>query len=83
MRPQRSAIQPPMGLKAMDTQEASDVIQATSAGVSCWSRVMGPRPTLSAELEKASRKRPPSASHQMVPARPEMPWRASMYEMTS
>src|SRR2546427_545505 len=38
---------------------------------------------LSVELEKASRKRPPSASHQMVPARPEMPWRASMYEMTS
>ncbi|MCY1543862.1 hypothetical protein D3C87_1501940 [compost metagenome] len=77
MRPQRSAIQPPIGLNAMATHEAIEVISATWPAVRDRLRVMGPRPALSAELEKASRNNPPSASHQMTAARPTMPWRES------
>nr|WP_231168536.1 hypothetical protein [Bradyrhizobium sp. 41S5] len=82
-RPQRSAIQPPIGLNAMATQDAKDVSNATCAAVSWRLRVIGPRPALNAELAKASRKRPPRASHQMTPARPLIPVRESTNDRMS
>ncbi|MNV36725.1 hypothetical protein D3C71_1282140 [compost metagenome] len=78
MRPQRSAIHPPMGLKAMATHAANDVISATCPAVKPRSRVMGPNAALKAELAKASRNSPPSASHQIRPARPVIPGRESI-----
>ena len=82
-RPQRSAIQPPIGLNNMATHDENEVSNATSVALRFKLRVIGFNPALRAEFEKASRNRPPNANHQITPALPLIFPRESMQLITS